>query len=68
MRNEWAVLGHMKDLVLGNINSYLIDTAYLRLKVPKMAKIKMAEDASYIEVEVPSKDSLTPLENVGGNK
>ncbi len=51
VRGEWACMGHVRDLILQNINNYLIDTAYLRLKVPQGAKVKMAEDATYIEID-----------------
>lgn len=56
VRNEWNLLAHLRDLVLQNINNYLIDTAYLRLKVPKGAKVKLGEDASYIEIEEEAQD------------
>lgn len=56
VQSEWQVLNHLKNLLLQNINNYLIDTAYFRLKVPKNAKVIMAEDASYIEIEEETTD------------
>lgn len=55
VRNEWGLLSHIRELVLGNINNYLMDTAYLRLKVPQGANVKLAEDATYIEIVEPTK-------------
>lgn len=51
VQNRRGVAVYLHNLLMHDIQNYLTETAFLRLKLPKYAKVRVSDDATYLEVD-----------------
>lgn len=51
VQNRRGVAFYLHNLLMHDIQNYLVETAFIRLKLPKQAKVRVSDDGTYLEVD-----------------